>query len=149
MAKIPAGSFLLASAAGLVLGLVMGASAVLAQSNGAQQGYGVAGLWQCESGIRPINNNPNLPAVYIQFRMMVNPDGTVQAQGIMNEQSQFAAQGNWQLSQDGSFVIQGQMQDVLGVSPWLFGSMVTSPNTMSTQAMDQANIVANQCQRIQ
>ena len=133
----------------LALAMVMAAGAAPAQGQGVQNGTGIAGLWQCEGGVRPIDTNSRLPAVYFQFRMMINPDGTVQAQGIMNEQSQFVAQGNWQLSQDGSFVIQGQMQDVLGVSPWLFGSMVTSANTMSTQAMDTVNIVANQCQRTQ
>ena len=113
----------------------------------AQQGN-LVGLWQCEYAAQPISD-PNLMTVYISFRMQLNADQTMQAQGVVNQQTEFNAEGQWQVGADGSFNAQGQMQDWLGVSPFGFGSRVTSGTTMDMQVVEGPNQVASQCQKSQ
>lgn len=128
---------------------VAAAATLLGFSTGAQaQQIDLVGLWQCEYGVRPISDS-NLPTVYLALQMQLNPDYTMQAQGIMNEQSEFYVQGQWQVASDGSFVAVGQKQDWLGISPFRFGSRVTSGTTMSMQIADNINLLATQCRKIQ
>ncbi len=132
-----------------VLQAVAAVAALLGFSAGAQaQQFDLVGLWQCEYGVRPISDS-NLPTVYLALQMQLNSDYTMQAQGIMNEQSEFVAQGQWEVAADGSFSAVGQKQDWLGVSPFIFGSRVTSGTTMSMQIADNINLLVTRCQKIQ
>lgn len=93
----------LVSIATVVAVLAMGTTASVAQD----------GRWQCQLANRTVSNNVFENFIY-EFALALNANGTFQAQGNYNAQSngfavQFYAQGNWG-QQQGGIVAQGQEQ---------------------------------------
>lgn len=126
----------------MVLAFVSSATGVLAQ----------AGVWQCEYGTRNVHRQ-DAHAVAYQAIFSVYDNGYVEAQGVMATGEQFVGEGQWSLSNDGTyaFSIRGQRTDaILGSSVLVFDSNMTSEYSMLLNVtFPTGDIVASSCQRVQ
>jgi hypothetical protein len=115
----------------------------------AQQGP--AGRWQCQHANRTVSNNAFENWIY-EFALALNTNGTFQAQGNYNAQTNgfavgFYAEGRW-AQQQGAIVAQGQeqRQDGSGGQFYLLFSNV-SDREMSNQYESANGRLLTYCQR--
>jgi hypothetical protein len=117
----------------------------------------MAGRWQCQGGIRDPRGQKI--AVAVNYVIMLHPNGTFQAQGVMQggvARSQFQAQGRWQVNREGQRwtivtagqqVLRNQMGQVQRQS-FYDGGTIYSLNSYGNQSRTQdGQIVATSCQR--
>lgn len=125
-----------------ILGLAASITAASAQ----------AGVWQCEYGTRNVHRQ-DAHAVAYQAMFNVYDNGYVEAQGVTATGEQFVGEGQWSLSNDGTyaFSIRGQRTDaILGSSILVFDSNMTSEYSMLLNVtFPTGDIVASSCQRVQ
>ena len=84
----------------------------------------VAGQWACQITFTEYDRYGNRTGGYVQdFGMMLYPNGTYEAQGVMTSvagQHQFQSQGGWQPQGNGVFA-QGYLYDTMSPTPGVFG----------------------------
>lgn len=116
------------------------------------QAVGIAdfvGVWQCALGVQSFGNQ-KLPTTTVNFNMQLLQNGTMYVEGSRNG-TPIRAEARWQIDQQGRFSSAGQMQDIGGLTPWQFSTIVTSVTTMNENNIDNntQTQMSSQCQKFQ
>lgn len=135
---------ILAPIAGALLALTALAPPALAQQ-------GPAGRWECQFANQTVSNNAFENWIY-EFALGLNPNGSFQAQGNYNAQTNgfaipFYAEGSWSQSQ-GAIEVKGQQQQQgMGVTQFYLLFTNVTDRAMSSQYQSANGKLFTYCQR--